>query len=348
MLPRHPVMLGGILAPVLWTGILHSFMGIINPTLADHIAWGWFLVSQVVYGVTAGIVVARQERVPTGQSLPFFARMGFEAPGMMESRPDAGPPQDASRNKDKEKPDAPRCFGASGLRGRAARRLRACAGRSAQSDSAAHCGDRFRNALQRELRRVPRSERTERSGDRSGQSRVPGAGGRRHVAQVDFRRHAGHGDAGICAIGGRHVDRCAGECADCRHAQTVVAAQCLCGATPPPYAQTQAGDAHRGELAYQARCASCHEPSHGSRSPARSISSLVADQALRSIIIAGRPDIGQPDWRHDGPGGKAATPLSAQEVDDIVTYLASLRNAAQQDATSAAPGQTASAAAKGR
>ena len=104
MLPRHPIFLGGILAPVLWTGILHSFMGIINPTLADHIAWGWFLVSQVTYGITAGIVVARHERVLTGQSLPFVARMGFEAPGLMESRPDAGPPQDESRNRDKEKP----------------------------------------------------------------------------------------------------------------------------------------------------------------------------------------------------------------------------------------------------
>ena len=86
MLPRHPVLLGGILAPVLWTGILHSFMGIINPALADRIAWGWFLVSQVTYGVTAGIVVARQERVPTGQSLPFAARLGIEAPGLMHSR----------------------------------------------------------------------------------------------------------------------------------------------------------------------------------------------------------------------------------------------------------------------
>ena len=87
MLPRHPILLGGILAPVLWTGILHSFMGIINPSLADHIAWGWFLISQVTYGVTAGIVVARQARVPTGQSLPFFARLGVEAPGLMDSNP---------------------------------------------------------------------------------------------------------------------------------------------------------------------------------------------------------------------------------------------------------------------
>jgi hypothetical protein len=93
MLPRRPVLLGGILAPVLWTGILHSFMGTINPALDAHIAWGWFLISQVTYGVVAGIVVARQGRIRTGQSIPFAARLGFEAPGLMESRPDVGPPQ---------------------------------------------------------------------------------------------------------------------------------------------------------------------------------------------------------------------------------------------------------------
>lgn len=97
MLPRHPVLLGGILAPVLWTGILHSFMGIINPALANHIAWGWFLVSQITFGVTAGIVVARQERIPTGQSLPFAARLGIEAPGLMASRQDVGPPIDKEK-----------------------------------------------------------------------------------------------------------------------------------------------------------------------------------------------------------------------------------------------------------
>ena len=99
MLPRHPIVLGGILAPVLWTGILHSFMGIINPALDQRIHWGWFLISQITYGVTAGIVVSRHERVPTEQSLPWAARLGFEAPGLMESQPDAGPPRD-----DKGKP----------------------------------------------------------------------------------------------------------------------------------------------------------------------------------------------------------------------------------------------------
>jgi hypothetical protein len=98
MLPRRPVLLGGILAPVLWTGILHSFMGIINPALDARIAWGWFLVSQVTYGLTAGFVVARQERIPTAQSMPFAARMGIEAAGLIDSRPEAGPPQDKEKH----------------------------------------------------------------------------------------------------------------------------------------------------------------------------------------------------------------------------------------------------------
>lgn len=98
MFPRHPILLGGVLAPLLWTGLLHSFMGVINPALADHISWGWFLVSQVTFGLVAGIVVARQERIRTGQSLPFAARIGIEAPGLMYSRPDIGPPQDKEKH----------------------------------------------------------------------------------------------------------------------------------------------------------------------------------------------------------------------------------------------------------
>jgi hypothetical protein len=94
ILPRHPIVLGGILAPVLWTGLLHSFMGIINPALDARIAWAWFLVSQITYGITAGIVVSRQERIRMGQSMPWAERFGFEAPGLMESRPDAGRPRD--------------------------------------------------------------------------------------------------------------------------------------------------------------------------------------------------------------------------------------------------------------
>jgi hypothetical protein len=102
MLPRRPVLLGGILAPLLWTGLLHSTMGLINPALDARIQWGWFVVSQVTFGVVAGLVVAREGRIRTSGRLPFFARMGIEAPGLMESNLDAGPPlPPAPRDREK-------------------------------------------------------------------------------------------------------------------------------------------------------------------------------------------------------------------------------------------------------
>jgi len=99
-------------------------------------------------------------------------------------------------------------------------------------------------------------------------------------------------------------------------------------AMPPPYARSQAGDAHKGEQSYQSRCAPCHASSPEQITNPDYLA-VVGDQALRSIIIAGRPDIGQPDWSHLGPGGKAANPLSAEDIDNIVAYLASLRNPVQ-------------------
>lgn len=86
MLPRRPVLLGGIIAPVLWTGLLHSTMGVVNPVLAEHIAWGWFLISQVAFGLVAGLVVARDERIRASRSLPFAMRIGIETPGLMHER----------------------------------------------------------------------------------------------------------------------------------------------------------------------------------------------------------------------------------------------------------------------
>jgi hypothetical protein len=82
MLPRRPVLLGGIVAPLLWTGLLHSSLGVVNPVLDSHINWGWFVVSQVAFGVVAGLVVARQGKIRTDQSMPFVLRMGIEASGM--------------------------------------------------------------------------------------------------------------------------------------------------------------------------------------------------------------------------------------------------------------------------
>jgi len=91
MLPRRPILLGGFIAPLMWSGLLYSALGIINPVLNQRINWLWFVLSQVGFGIVAGIVVSRQERVRTWQRLPFAVRAGIEAPGMMhEHREDRG------------------------------------------------------------------------------------------------------------------------------------------------------------------------------------------------------------------------------------------------------------------
>jgi len=123
------------------------------------------------------------------------------------------------------------------------------------------------------------------------------------------------------------------------------------GTAPPAYAQTAVGDPHRGEASYEAHCAICHAATHEQgheQVTSPMYLALVGDQALRTIMIAGRPDIGQPDWRHDGPGGKAGVPLSTQDVDDIGTYLASLRTMGQQVTTGTSSAQAKSAAPAGR
>jgi len=60
MFARRPIVLGGLIAPVLWSGLLYTMMGLLNPLLASRINWLWFMASQVAFGLVAGLVVARQ------------------------------------------------------------------------------------------------------------------------------------------------------------------------------------------------------------------------------------------------------------------------------------------------
>ena len=82
ILPRHPIILGGLVAPALWTGILHSTLGLINPFLDARIDWWWFAASQVTFGIVARLVVARQGGLRELRSQPFAVRMGIETPGL--------------------------------------------------------------------------------------------------------------------------------------------------------------------------------------------------------------------------------------------------------------------------
>jgi len=82
MFARRPIVLGGLIAPVLWSGLIYTMLGLLNPLLASHIDWYWFVASQVAFGLVAGLVVIRQSRILTRENLPFAVRAGMEAPGL--------------------------------------------------------------------------------------------------------------------------------------------------------------------------------------------------------------------------------------------------------------------------
>jgi len=79
MLPGYPILLAGIAAPLLWTGLLWSSVNLLNPLANTRIEWRWFVLCQIAFGITAGIVVARSEKIRTLQHLSFALRSGVEA-----------------------------------------------------------------------------------------------------------------------------------------------------------------------------------------------------------------------------------------------------------------------------
>jgi hypothetical protein len=81
MFPRLPILTAGFIAPLLWTGLLWSTVGIISPILNARIDWWWFVPSQIAFGLVCGYVVNLHAKVrtPQFQALPFAVRAGIEA-----------------------------------------------------------------------------------------------------------------------------------------------------------------------------------------------------------------------------------------------------------------------------
>jgi hypothetical protein len=78
MLPGHPRLWGGLVAPLLWTGAGFVSLELVEPGAGDRIDWFAFIALQIIFGMTAGEVISRSERVKTLQSFPLVARAGFE------------------------------------------------------------------------------------------------------------------------------------------------------------------------------------------------------------------------------------------------------------------------------
>jgi len=97
------------------------------------------------------------------------------------------------------------------------------------------------------------------------------------------------------------------------------------GVSIPPYT-AKLGNPERGSEVYAAACASCHGADGRGGPKARSVVdasylALVSDQHLRTTVIAGRADLGMPDWR----GYIAGRVLAPEDISDVVAWLASNR-----------------------
>lgn len=118
----------------------------------------------------------------------------------------------------------------------------------------------------------------------------------------------------------------------------------LTGITAPSYTAQQQGNPQQGQAVYVAYCESCHGAGDKGGPKAGSVTnpsylSLISDQGLRTIVIAGRPDFGAPDWRGNVPGH----PMTDQQISDVVAWLISQRpkqSAQQSAADPSSPGGT--------
>lgn len=100
------------------------------------------------------------------------------------------------------------------------------------------------------------------------------------------------------------------------------------GQTPPPYKASHAGDPAEGDAVYQQACAQCHGANEQKPGKAGSILdgsflALINEQTVRTTIIAGRPDIGEPDWR----GHISRRPMTDEEITNVTAWLMSQKPA---------------------
>ncbi len=60
---RRPLAWGGLLMPMLWTGVMFTLMAARDSEFYRGVDWPWFILSQFIFGVVAAVVVMRAERL---------------------------------------------------------------------------------------------------------------------------------------------------------------------------------------------------------------------------------------------------------------------------------------------
>jgi hypothetical protein len=77
--PRNSLVTAGLIAPLLWSALAYSMIRNVSPILSSRMNWWWFVLSQVAYGLAAGLVINLRVKVRSAefQALPFATRAGL-------------------------------------------------------------------------------------------------------------------------------------------------------------------------------------------------------------------------------------------------------------------------------
>lgn len=319
-----PLLFGGVILPLLWSGASHSLMRLVNPLLNDFIDWRWYVASQLVYGITTSIVIIRSEKIAIaprgpggdagGPSIPsgwlgcllamFVLFTGCSRgldnlPGKPTKADAFVLPQDV---KDFHQLYAQRCAGCHGANG--------TLGPGPPLNDAMFVALESNDELQHVI-----------AAGRDG-TLMPAwshsAGGPLTDEQVSIlatgikqrqwsRNESGVDESGISS------PRTFPE--------------------PPPLTAPSGikGSIANGEKVFAMACESCHGTNGSGTNEGGNLHNhafllLSSDQILRRYIITGRHDLSMPDYAEKTGRGKDFQPLSAQQVSDLVALLASWRN----------------------
>ena len=88
MFPKYAPLWGGIMMPLLWSGLIASTLSILNPAMNERINWVWFVACQLGFGLAGGYVIARSTQIDTMQSWRLADRAFVDAPGLRPPRED--------------------------------------------------------------------------------------------------------------------------------------------------------------------------------------------------------------------------------------------------------------------
>ncbi len=312
-IPGGPLLFGGLILPLLWSGANHSMMGIVNPILNHYIDWPWYVVSQLVYGIATSIVILRSEKIPIAPrgrgdeggsvippSIVGVLALGYvllsgcsgnweHLPGKPEKKNEFVLPQNV---KDFATLYAQRCAG--------------CHGADGKLGPGPPLNDPLYVALVSEddLRSVIAEGRPGTLMPAWSQS----AGGPLTAEQMAIltqgikqEKWKSVGDASTKAVYAEHPQLRAAPGAG-------------------------VGNIESGGKIFASACAGCHRKD-GDAGAVDDLAflALMSDQILRRYIITGRPDLGMPNFAESAGRDKDFTPLTGAQVSDLVALMSSWR-----------------------